>query len=124
MGGRQRILVADDDRRAVAMLAAALRNAGYEVTAADDGYYAMAQILKDKPDLLILDIHMPATSGFDVQERIRRLTKYEDMPIIYISGDSSEQTRQQAERLGAYALMLKPFGIQELLDKIKQALEM
>src|ERR1051326_4201605 len=104
------------------MSEAAMGGTGQHILAADDCYYAMAQVLKQKPDLMILDIHMPATSGFDVQERIRKLTKYEDMPVIYISGDSSDETRQQAQRLGAFALLLKPFGIRELLDTIKKAL--
>lgn len=118
----KKILIADDDRTLVQMLSLTLKNAGYEVVAATDGYFAFTQILSEKPDLVILDIHMPAGTGFNVQERIYKMATFGDVPIIYVSGDTSAQTQQAAQQFGAYALIAKPFDMQHLLDTVDGAL--
>lgn len=118
----KKILIADDDRALVQMLSIELKNEGYEVLNAGDGCRALAQALKQKPDLLILDIHMPYGSGFNVQEHIYKLSKFEDVPVIYITGDNSPEARSTAEHFGAFALIIKPFELSDLVAMVQRAL--
>ena len=118
----KKVLIADDDRALVQMLSIQLANEGYEVLNAGDGCRALAQALKQRPDLLILDIHMPYGSGFNVQEHIYKLSKFEDVPVIYISGDNSPEARSTAQHFGAYALVTKPFDLTELMAMVRRAL--
>src|SRR5688572_19653675 len=107
--GKKKILIADDDRALVQMLSVGLRGAGYDVVSAVDGYYAFSAAVNQQPDLLILDIHMPAGSGFNVLERMYRSEGAQRAPVIYMSGDKSAQVQSVAERFGAFALIHKPF---------------
>ena len=118
----KKVLIADDDRALVQMLSIHLEKEGYEVLHAGDGCRALAQALKQRPDLLILDIHMPYGSGFNVQEHIYKLSKFEDVPVIYISGDNSPEARSTAQHFGAYALVTKPFDLSDLMAMVGRAL--
>jgi DNA-binding response OmpR family regulator len=116
------IVVADDDIRLVKAIATRLEAFGYRVIQATDGYSALARAVEHKPDLLILDIHMPAGDGFTVQERKERLPEISHIPVIYITGDKSAEPRKLARQYGAFALLHKPVDKYELLDIVDAAL--
>ena len=118
----RKILIADDDQALVQMLSTELEQEGYQVLNAGDGCRALAQALKQKPDVLILDIHMPFGSGFNVQEHIYKLSRFEEVPVIYISGDNSPEARATAQHFGAYALIQKPFDLEDLTQTVRRAL--
>jgi DNA-binding response OmpR family regulator len=118
----KKILIADDDRALVDLLTLQLQHEGYEVIQAGDGCRALAQALRQKPDLLVLDIHMPFGSGFNVQEHIYKLSRFDEVPVIYISGDNSAEARATAQHFGAYALITKPFTAGDLLATVRRAL--
>ena len=117
-----RILVADDDEGFLKALTLRLQREGFGVVAAPDGYQALAFAVKHKPDLMILDIHMPAGDGFTVQDRKDRLPELLDVPVIYMSGDTSVETQLRAEDIGA-PVIHKPFDVEELLEAIQRDLE-
>lgn len=116
------ILVADDDERVLKALMLRLGEVGFKVITATDGYSALALATEHKPNLLVLDINMPAGDGFSVQERMKGIPEVATIPVIYVTGDKSERLDDLARRLGAFAVIHKPFHTEELIDTILSAL--
>ena len=116
------ILIADDDERVLKALMLRLGEVGFKVITATDGYSALALATKHKPALLILDINMPAGDGFSVQERMKGIPGMATIPVIYVTGDKSERLDDVAQRLGAFAVIHKPFHIEELIDTALSAM--
>lgn len=117
-----KVLIADDDVALTTALSTRLRDEGYEAVAAQDGYMALDLAVRHKPDLLILDINMPAGNGFSVHERLRQHAELSTVPLIYISGEPSEWIRTSSLEHGAFAFLRKPFDTQELVSLVRQAL--
>ena len=117
------ILVADDDKAFTAAISARLTNLGYHVVVAHDGYMALDAALKHSPDLLILDINMPAGDGFSVVDRLRKRDEVSHtVPLIIVSGESSAVRRSEAHRHGAFGYLSKPFESGDLVTMVRQAL--
>lgn len=119
----QKILVAEDDAALLNSIRIRLSSAGYEVLCANDGYQAVAMAREHRPDMLILDINMPAGDGFSVQDRVWSMVPARRTPIVYITGDHSQHLRNRANNLGARSLLRKPFDSAELLEVVRDALE-
>lgn len=119
---KQRILIADDDQAFVRALSIRLRNAGYEVTSALNGYNSLATAVKQKPDLVILDVCRPAADGFSVQQRIEKASRSFNVPIIYINGDTYQRVEKPDKTLDAFPLIHKPLDIKQLMQEVKRAL--
>ena len=117
-----KVLIADDDRDHLLMVALMLRKAGYEVISAGSAKAALQLAVEQDPDLLLLDIHMGDEDGYAVQEGLRKLDELNDKPIIYITGDKSNWVRCITNALGARAVLCKPFDREELLSTIKAIL--
>ena len=120
---RQKILIAEDNPKLLKLCTRVLKHAGYDVVTAADGYTALAAAVAEKPDLLILDIHMPAGSGFTVQQRFEAATHSAAVPVIYTSCDHSPGACKCCEELDAYALLSKPFTPDSLLRTVSEALD-
>jgi len=116
------ILLADDDPDLTAALSARLSKLGYQVHVAHDAYMALDAALKHHPDLLILDINMPAGDGFSVVDRLRNKQGSGQTPLIIVSGENSAARRAESHRHGAFAFLSKPFQTGELVKAIRQAL--
>lgn len=119
---KHKILIADDDPAILESLAIRLRAAGYEVVCTQDGYQAVAMAGKQWPDLLLLDIGMPAGDGFSVQERVWKMAHMQRIPVVYLTGDRSAVLENTARTLGAYTLLHKPFETAELLRVVEEAI--
>ena len=117
-----KILIADDDIKLLQALTVRLKAEGYEVIATQDAYQALAAAGRDKPDLLLLDINIPAGNGFSVQERIAKIEELAGIPIVYITGEEPEAVDHTAKELGAFAVVHKPFETEHLLDTVRAAL--
>lgn len=118
-----KVLLADDSEKLIAALRDQLRSRGMEVTTCSDAYTALSQARTQIPDVMILDIRMPAGEGFSVLERMRQITTTRDIPIIFITGDSSEKLSLKAEQLGAFGLLRKPISLSAMLRMIDSAVE-
>lgn len=118
-----KILIADDDAALLTSLSVRLKAAGYEVTTVTDSYHALAQASQMNPNVLILDVNMPAGDGFTVQERLKRIEGLQGIPTIYLTGERSDRVAESAEHQGAFAVIFKPFETQNLLAKVKAAAE-
>ena len=117
----KRILVADDDVKLLEALTARLEAEGFEVISTQDAYLALALARREQPDLLLLDINMPAGNGFSVQERAAEIDELANVPIVYITGEEPDAVDATAQELGAIAVVHKPFETTELLDAIRSA---
>lgn len=116
------VLIADDDPQTLKVIRLHLEHAGYEVICAQDAYAALAAARQNPPDVLVLDVNMPAGNGFSVQERINKLEELAGVPVIYVTGERSSRVTAASRYLGAFAVIHKPFGVADLLEKIKLAI--
>jgi DNA-binding response OmpR family regulator len=123
MGQKKRILIVDDERDIVKALMIRLQGAGYDVVTAFDGAQGVFMAHKEKPDLIILDIRMPAGNGFSVAQRLRRSIHTFTIPVIFLTGSPDKDAEEKAMALGARFYIKKPYDPEELLDAIRRALE-
>jgi two-component system KDP operon response regulator KdpE len=114
-----RVLVVDDEPQILRALRAGLRGHGYDVQTAIDGEDALDQLALHPPDIVILDLVMPGKSGFDVVQEVRT---WSTVPIIVLSARGEERDKVTALDLGADDYLTKPFGMDELLARIRVAL--
>ncbi|MBI4310899.1 MAG: response regulator transcription factor [Chloroflexi bacterium] len=119
MNRSQRVLVVDDEPETVRYVSANLKARGFEIVAASDGTEALKQAEEQVVDLILLDLTMPGPDGFEVCRRIRETS---DVPIIVLSARGREQDKVKALDMGADDYMTKPFGIDELLARVRAAL--
>jgi len=120
---KKKILIVDDERDIVKALMIRLQANGYGVVSAFDGAQGIFMAHKENPDLIILDIRMPAGDGFSVAERLRKSADTSQMPIIFLTGSPESNSQQRAQDLGARFYIKKPYDPEELLDAVKRALE-
>jgi len=114
-----RVLVVDDEPQILRALRIALRGHGYAVQTAQDGEEALDRLATHPPDAVILDLMMPGKSGFDV---VREVRAWSQVPIIIVSARGAERDKVEALDLGANDYLTKPFGVDELLARLRVAL--
>jgi two-component system KDP operon response regulator KdpE len=115
----QRILVVDDEPQIRRALDIALRGHDYDVQLADGSAAALVQLGAHPPDLLILDLMLPDLDGLSL---LRELRSWSDIPVIVLSARGEEATKIEALDLGADDYLTKPFGIGELLARVRALL--
>ena len=116
MTERRRILVVDDESQITRVLRTSLSSQGYDLRVANDGETAL-EIMKDwQPDLVITDLSMPNMDGLELCRRLRSTSQ---IPIIVLSVRGEERTKVKALDAGADDYVTKPFGIEELLARVR-----
>lgn len=115
----QKILVIEDEEGIIHLLNLYLKDAGFDVVAARDGADGLALHAREHPDLVILDIMLPAIDGFEVCRRIRQWSK---TPILMLTARGSEDDRIQGLDLGADDYLVKPFSPRELVSRVRAIL--
>ena len=115
----QKILVIEDEEGIIHLLNLYIKNAGYEVIIARDGADGLAFHAREHPDLIILDIMLPAIDGFEVCRRIRAWSK---TPILMVTARGSEDDRVEGLELGADDYLVKPFSPRELVSRVRAIL--
>ena len=113
------ILVVDDDPQIRRVLQATLSGNGYDVIEAKNGKEAISAVLRERPDLILLDVNMPGMNGFEACSKIRVSF---GGPIIIVTVRNEEQDKVLAFDSGADDYVVKPFGVSELLARIRAAL--
>ncbi len=114
-----KILIADDDRDLLDLIAFTLAQAGFLVVKAADGTAALSLFASETPDLVVLDINMPGASGFKVCEAIRAQSV---VPIMMLTARNEEEDLVRSLELGADDYLTKPFSPRTLLARIKALL--
>jgi two-component system response regulator ResD len=115
----QKILVIEDEEGIIHLLNLYLRDAGYLVVVARDGADGLALHAREHPDLVILDIMLPALDGFEVCRRIR---SWSHTPILMLTARGDEDDRIQGLELGADDYLVKPFSPRELVSRVRAIL--
>lgn len=114
-----RILVVDDEPQIRRSLQVSLEEKGYNVVLADDGEKAIHLLNERPPDVIVMDLLMPGMDGIELTQRIR---KQSTVPIIFVSAIGEERRKVEALEQGADDYVTKPFGMEELLARIRSLL--
>ncbi len=115
-----RILVADDDPVILRLLEVNLGLEGFDVATAASGPEAVASAREARPALILLDVMMPGTSGWDVVDELRSDPATADIPILLLSARTQDEDRRRAEALGLAGYVTKPFDPAELAATIRR----
>jgi len=119
---RHRLLVVDDEREWLQMLGTRLQHGGYDIDVACDAVQATMQAVRVKPDLMLLDIMMPAGGGLEVLKNVRANANTRVMPVIVMTARSDQGTRDAAYALGISGYFIKTGSTNDLLAKIRRVL--
>jgi PleD family two-component response regulator len=120
---KQNILIVEDDVDVAEMLDAYFRVKGYEVETVNWGEDAFEACRKNLPDLVILDIRLPDIDGYEVARRLRATRRTKDVPIIFLTEKRGRSDKLQGLEFGVEDYITKPFDIQELRLRVKNALQ-
>jgi CheY-like chemotaxis protein len=116
------VLLVDDDNIVLLGTGVRLKSMGYTVYTAKDAVSAVSAVVKNHPDVIVLDVSLPAGDGFLVAERLQNLVGSAATPIIFITASANPTLRERAMRLGAAGFLKKPFDATLLADAIESAL--
>ena len=114
-----KVLLVDDEEEFVAALAERLTLRGFRVTTAFTGADALRLVEADLPEVVVLDLMMPGMGGMEVLQRIR--LKAPEIPVILLTGHGSEQQAAKGMQLGAFDYLAKPLHIDDLIQKMREA---
>ncbi|HEU5049197.1 MAG TPA: response regulator [Gemmatimonadales bacterium] len=114
----QRILVVDDEPDITALVAYHLAKAGYRVSTAASGTEALRAAREERPDVVVLDLMLPGTSGYDVLQELRRMEETRDVGVILLTSRRDEVDRIRGLSLGADDYLTKPFSPAELALRV------
>ena len=115
---RKRVLVIDDDLPLRGMLAAALRQHGFQVLLAGDGAEGQRALKIHHPDVILLDLAMPNVNGWDFLQRLKETGHLGSVPIIVVSAHLRVDPKAVLQ-MGVSAILPKPFNLEELIDLIE-----
>lgn len=120
---KKRILIVDDEKDFVEMIKLRLEASGYKVIPAFDGIQGVVLAKRNKPDLIILDVMMPAGDGYLVCERLKMSSFTRSIPIIFLTAKSRPEDEAKAYKVGAKYYLTKPYEKEVLLETVRRALE-
>ena len=115
----QRVLIVDDEVAILRLLRTALDTGEYSLHQAENGHDALAAATSFRPDIILLDLGLPDLDGVEV---IRRVREWSQVPILVISARDAENSKVEALEAGADDYLAKPFGVAELLARIRASL--
>jgi len=117
----KRVLVIEDEEGLLEGLAHNLRFEGYDVLTAKDGHEGLKMALKQKPDVVLLDIMLPQKDGFTVLKELRQ--RHRDIPVLVMTARNFEADIVKGFDLGADDYVTKPFGVKELMARVKRLVQ-
>lgn len=116
------ILTVDDSASMRQMVAFTLRDAGYEVSEAEDGSEALSIAEKEKFDLVLADVNMPKMDGISLIKKLRELSSYQYTPLLMLTTESSMERKTEGKEAGATGWIVKPFEPDNLVATIRRVL--
>lgn len=124
MSDNIRILVVEDEPDVMMILKARLEYNKFEVIEAITGEEALSKAKSENPDLIVLDVNIPPPNGFNVCRTLKDDPDYKSIPIILLTARTTESDEFWGIEAGADSYMTKPYNANELIEKIKELLEM
>ena len=122
MGDKQSVYIVEDAASIRELEIYALKNSEFEVTGFESGKSLMAQLEIKVPDIILLDIMLPEEDGLAILGTIRQTGAYADIPVIMVTAKTSENDAVKGLDLGADDYITKPFGVMELVSRVKAVL--
>ncbi len=116
------LLIVDDHEQNLELLEAFLEDLGGTIRTATDGVSALAEVQKQIPDLILLDIMMPRMSGYQCCTKLKADPKTRHIPVIMVTALNEESDQERARECGAEAFISKPVNKAELLERVKSLL--
>jgi DNA-binding response OmpR family regulator len=114
-----KILIAEDERDIRDLITFTLRFAGYEVIPTSNGEEAYHAAVKEKPDLILLDVRMPRMTGYEACREIKANARTKGIPVVFLSAKGQETEVKTGIEAGADEYILKPFSPDQLMDRVK-----
>ena len=114
------IFIAEDEPYIVESLGFVLRQAGYSVTAENDGAAVLGRVRDVMPDVVILDLMLPNKNGFEILKELKNDPDLANTPVLVLTAKGQTQDRTTAEQLGADAFITKPFSNREVLACVQK----
>ncbi len=115
-----RVLTVDDSKTMLAMLHHTLSNAGFEVLQAEDGQQGLDVLNQEEVDIVITDINMPVMDGIEFIKNVRSSGKFQSLPILILTTESSREKRDQGRAAGGTGWIVKPFDPDKLISVINR----
>ncbi|MBO7394053.1 MAG: response regulator, partial [Abditibacteriota bacterium] len=115
-----KILVCDDEKNIRRLVQVNLERAGYKVVTASDGKEALQQVVKERPELIVLDIMMPYMDGFEVLQNLRRNASTREIPVIMLTAKSQDSDIFRGWQSGVDCYLTKPFTPVELVSFVNR----
>jgi CheY-like chemotaxis protein len=120
--GSKKLLIVDDDPDIRLGMNVRLKAKGYDTVFAADGISALVEARKHQPDLIILDLGLPAGDGYAVMDRLKQIPSIAVIPIIVVSARDARTNQERAIQAGAKAFLRKPFDDFDLIEIIRKTL--
>jgi DNA-binding response OmpR family regulator len=120
MDNEKTILLVEDEEDIALLLGKRLRSEGYAVTRVADAVQAMQQVMRLRPNLIILDLMIPGGGGLGVLHKVRRSILVQDTPVLVLTGTQDPEHKAKVMELGAEAYFQKPYDPIALLAEIKR----
>lgn len=118
----RKVLIADDNRHIRLLIGAALRSSGYELIEAADGEAAVETAVRERPDLVLLDVVMPKLDGFEVLAFIRKRPETAGCRVLMLTAEGTSGDRERGIECGADGYIVKPFAAEDLRAKLAELL--
>ena len=118
----KRILIVEDEQDLVRLLKYNLDKEGFRVNAVSDGSLVLAEMRREEPDLLVLDLMLPGMDGLEICRQVRRHDRYSSIPILMLTARSDEADRVVGLEIGADDYVTKPFSMRELIARVRALL--
>ncbi len=115
----KKILIIENEKELVLAMATMLKAKGYDVAAAYDGMFGISLAHKEKPELIITDIGLPAGGGFYVLENLKNSVATNDIPVLVMTAMPEKELEEKSANLGAAGFIRKPFEPGQLLEMIR-----
>jgi CheY-like chemotaxis protein len=123
MAAKQKVLVVDDDKNLVALFSADLRAAGYLVLAAYDAMQGFMLAQREVPEIILLDLQLPAGGGLQLLEKVMSSSKTHAIPVVMVTGTTDPKLEGETKAKGAVAFVRKPVDREALVALVKQYVE-
>ena len=118
----KKILIVEDEHDLIKLLKYNLEKEGYKVAYTTDGSLALAEIRRETPDLVVLDLMLPGMDGLEVCRQLRRHEKFASIPVLMLTARSEEADRVVGLEIGADDYVTKPFSMRELIARVRALL--
>ena len=117
-----KILIAEDERDIRDLITFSLRFAGYEVIPTTNGEEAFQTAMKERPDLVLLDVRMPRMTGYEACQQIKAEQSIQHIPVVFLSAKGQENEVKTGIEAGAEEYILKPFSPDQLIERVQAIL--